>query len=114
MSGVGDIFAISSTGYLRPPSPGCNNPGGPPSPPVAQELMEAPYFMTSPGVARQVLAMAARGDFMSTIFTVLSSGVDVAEEQPFTPYGVLQAAYPARTPMDDATGFWCACAPQVD
>jgi hypothetical protein len=114
ISCVEDIFAISSTGYLPPPFPGWNNPVGPPSPPVAQELMEAPYFMTSPGVARQVLAMAARGDFMSTIFTILSSSVDVAEEQPFTPYGVLLAAYPARTPMDDPTGFVCSAAPQVD
>jgi hypothetical protein len=111
---VEDIFAISSTGYLPPPFPGWNNPSGPPSPPVAEELMEAPYFMTSPGVARIVLAMAARGDFISTIFTILSSGVDVAEDQPFTPYGVLQAAYPARTSMDDATGFVCSVAFQVD
>src|ERR1700738_1784053 len=74
--------------------------------------MEAPYFMA--GVARQVLAMAARGDHVTQGFSVLSSGVDVSDDQPFTPYGVLLAAYPARTPMDDATGFVCAAAPQVD
>jgi hypothetical protein len=111
---VEDIFAISSTGYTPPPFPGWNNPSGPPSPPVAQELMEAPYFMTAPGIDRMVLAMAARGDFLSVIFSVLSSSVDVADEQPFTPYGVLHAAYPARTSMDDATGFVCGAAPQVD
>jgi hypothetical protein len=111
---VEDIFAISSTGYLPPPFPGWSNPVGPPNPPAAQQLMEAPFFMTSPGVARQVLAMAARGDFLSTIFSILSSGAEVAEEQPFTPYGVLLAAYPAKTLMDDPTGFVCAAAPAID
>jgi len=112
---VEDIFAISSTGYVPPPFPGWNPPPtGPPPPPVAEELMEAPYVMTAPAVDRIVLAMAARGDLLTQAFSILSSGVDVADNQTFTPYGVLQAAYPARTPMDDPTGFVCAAAPQVD
>jgi hypothetical protein len=114
ISCVEDIFAISSTGYLPPPFPGWVNPSGPPDPPVAEELMEAPYFMTAPGVARQVLAMAARGDQLTSVFSILSSGIDTADDQPFTPYGALQAAYPARTPMDDPTGFVCSATPQVD
>jgi hypothetical protein len=111
---VEDIFQITSTGYQPPGFPGWQNPVGPPSPPFDQELMEFPYALTAPTSDRIVMAMAARGDFLSAIFSILSSGQDVADEQPFTPYGVLQNAYPAKTPMDDATGFVCAATPSID
>jgi Putative phage tail protein len=111
---VEDIFAISSTAYLPPPFPGWTNPAGPPNPPLAEVLMEAPYVLTFPTADRLVLAMAARGDLLTVGFSIFSSGVDTNDEQPFTPYGVLLAAYPAKTLADDPTGFVCAATPQVD
>lgn len=111
---VEDIFAISSTGYQPPPFPGWINPAGPPGLPVAQRLLESPYVMTTPTTDRIVLALAARGDSLTTGFIVQSSGIDVADQQPFIPYGVLLLAYPLRTAMDDSVGFYCAAVPQVD
>lgn len=111
---VEDIFAISSTAYQPPPFPGWINPSGPPQPPLAQRLLEAPYVVTFPSISRIVLAMAARGDQTSTVFNVESSGVDVNDDQPFIPYGVLLAAYGACTPVDDSTGFVLAATPQAD
>ena len=113
MSVVEDIFAIQDSAYNAPPFPGWTNPAGPPLPPVAQHLMEFPYFITGPACARVVMTMAARGDAVSLAYSVENGGVVTETDQPFTPYGVLEADYPVTT-MDDPTGLVLAAAPSVD
>jgi hypothetical protein len=114
VNAVEDIFGIGLTGYNPPPFPGWQPTSGPPVPPLAQDLMEFPYFMVQPSVSRFVMALAARADATSTWYSIDSSGVDVADNQPFTSYGVLKNAYPVNTPVDDATGFVLAASPQAD
>jgi hypothetical protein len=114
ITAIEDIFAIPFTGYNPPPFPGWTDPTRPPAPPLAEALMEFPYFMTMPGTPRFVMAMAARADAITNWYDIEESGVDVKDQQPFTSYGVLLSAFNEDGPMDDATGFVMAASPQAD
>jgi hypothetical protein len=111
---VEDIFALQVGGYSPPPFPGWTDPAQPPQPPIDQNLMEFPYFITGPRCARVVMTMAARGDQISLVYSVELAGTVTESNQPFTPYGELLSAYPAKTAMDDSTGFVLAASPSVD
>ena len=114
MTVVEDIFDLQDSSYSPPPFPGWTDPAGPPQPPLAQHLMEFPFFITGPRCARVVMTMAARGDQISQVYSVEVGGAVTETNQPFTPYGVLAGPYPENTGMDDATGFVLAASPSVD
>jgi hypothetical protein len=111
---VEDIFDLQDSAYSPPPFPGWTDPAGPPAPPIAQNLMEFPFFITGPSCARVVMTMAARGDDLSTVYSVEAGGVVTETDQHFTPYGTLLNAYPKNTAVDDAIGFILAATPAVD
>jgi len=113
MSVAEDIFDLQDSSYSAPPFPGWEDPAGPPQPPLAQHLMEFPYFITGPSCPRMVMVMAARGDQISLVYSVELGGAVTQIDQPFTPYGKLASDYLVGA-MDDATGFVLAATPSVD
>jgi hypothetical protein len=92
VTAIEDIFGLQFAGYAAPVESGWTNPVGDPLPPVAQRLLEAPYFMS--GADRDVLTLVTRADETSTAYeTWVDEGGGTsalgATNEAFTPSALL-------------------------
>lgn len=118
---VEDIFGISSTAFVAPPSSGWVNPIGTPLANEYEELVEAPlHLLVVSGISGiVVMSMAAKnpatGASTYQIWRDDGSGYfDTTLLGNFCPVGILAADYPLLTPANDPTGFALSASGGVD
>jgi len=104
---VEDVFSTPPATYQPPPVSGWTDPVSAPVAAAQQTLVEAPYWLV--GQARNVLALAARGDETTQsmdLWTDAGSGylASGSLDSP-TPTGTLTAAWSCKTAALDPSGF---------
>jgi hypothetical protein len=108
---VEDIFGLNFAAFDAPPDSGWTNPIGAPQAPAFQKLEECPLELIDPSTADGIYAMTivARNDPTEKSYEVWQpvAGTDTFTNEvgAFCPIGLLENAYPAATPANDATGL---------